>query len=73
MTPENKELIKDLIPGVYAAFGTFPRSKLPFLDPHRQYYCSLSIGWNPTYENAEKTIEVYIVGDFPSDFYGEYL
>jgi FAD synthase len=36
--------------------------------------CALSIGWNPVYDNAEKTIEVYIMHDFggpENEFYGQ--
>lgn len=37
--------------------------------------CALSIGWNPVYDNPEKTIEVYIMHEFgaDNDFYGEEL
>ena len=36
--------------------------------------CALSIGWNPTYDNDEKTIEVFIINDFEGkDFYDDYL
>ena len=36
--------------------------------------CALSIGWNPVYDNAEKTVEVYLMHDFgQNDFYGEVL
>jgi FAD synthase len=36
--------------------------------------CALSIGWNPVYDNPEKTIEVYIMHDFGDlDFYGEHF
>ena len=37
------------------------------------YACALSIGWNPQYENATKTVEVFIIEKFPEDFYGEKL
>jgi riboflavin kinase len=32
--------------------------------------CALSIGWNPVYDNPEKTVEVYIMNKFKEDFYG---
>ena len=74
MTKENQKLTANLIPGVYAAMGTFPRTTKDFIDPAREYPCSLSIGWNPTYDNAEKTIEAFIVHDLgDNDFYDEFL
>lgn len=33
--------------------------------------CALSIGWNPVYQNTDKTIEVYIINHFAKDFYGQ--
>ena len=30
----------------------------------------LSIGWNPVYQNKERTVEAYICHDFDEDFYG---
>ena len=37
----------------------------------------MSIGWNPVYDNQEKTVEVYIMHDFETHssdgFYGEIL
>ena len=36
--------------------------------------CALSIGWNPVYENQEKTIEAFLIHDFQSqEFYGARL
>lgn len=60
MTEKNKNLVKNLIPGVYTAFGEFVNPTLKFLDKNTKYKCALSIGWNPVYENPEKTIEVYL-------------
>lgn len=39
-------------------------------DP-REYLCAMSIGWNPVYDNAEKTIEAFLIHDFAGEeFYG---
>ena len=61
MTYENQAKTVDLIPGVYCAVVR--------LD-NRRYIGALSIGWNPVYNNAEKTVEVYVYG-ISKDFYGE--
>jgi hypothetical protein len=64
MTDENKALCEGLIPGVYSATA-FLHSK--------PYKCAMSIGWNPVYENTEKTIEAYLIDDSLGEFYGEWL
>lgn len=33
----------------------------------------MSIGWNPVYDNPEKTIEAYLIDDTLEEFYGEHL
>lgn len=33
----------------------------------------MSIGWNPFYHNKEKSMETYIMHEFPDDFYGQQL
>ena len=66
MTPENTSLVADLIPGVYAA-------KCRFKDKEKEYVGALSIGWNPQYDNDQKTIEVFLVDKFENDFYDEIL
>ncbi|PSS24689.1 Riboflavin kinase [Actinidia chinensis var. chinensis] len=37
------------------------------------YKFVMSIGWNPYFNNAEKTIEPWLLHDFDEDFYGEEL
>ena len=65
MTEENKAITADLVPGVYAATGVLAE---------KEYTCALSIGWNPVYDNAEKTIEVYLVEyESKDDFYDQIL
>ena len=76
MTEENKEKTAALIPGVYAAMATLT------LEPSgsnegkvvQKHICAMSIGWNPVYDNAEKTIEAFLVHDFEGqEFYGANL
>jgi FAD synthase len=64
MTEENVTKAKALVPGVYTAKGTLNG---------KQYACALSVGWNPTYDNPTKTVEVYILHQFEEDFYGDHL
>eukprot|EP00347_Sterkiella_histriomuscorum_P013919 403362854 len=76
MTPINKRITADLIPGVYAAYATFvePKPELKIDISKSPFKCALSIGWNPVYENLEQTVEAYIIHDFQGqDFYGEEL
>lgn len=74
MTEINKRIIQDLIPGAYTATATFIEPKSDLLKHHTPFKCALSIGWNPVYENPEKTIEVFIIHDFEGhDFYDEEL
>ncbi|KAF6167635.1 hypothetical protein GIB67_031218 [Kingdonia uniflora] len=37
------------------------------------YKMVMSIGWNPYFNNSEKTIEPWLLHDFDEDFYGEEL
>ena len=78
MSEINKFLTKDLVPGVYSAIGQFVEPSLDFLQGHptNKYMCALTIGWNPVYDNPEKTIEVYLMHDFgnpENEFYGQKL
>lgn len=72
MTDENKEITKDLVPGVYAATASFPETK-DDTKKDKTYSAALSIGWNPTFDNGQKTVEVFLLNTFPDDFYGEIL
>lgn len=64
MTPENVQITRNLVPGVYAAKGVLEG---------KEYPCALSIGWNPVYDNDQKTVEVFIINEFQEDFYGANL
>lgn len=71
MTEENKAKTMNLVPGVYAAKASL---KLDEDGEAREYLCAMSIGWNPVYDNAEKTIEAFLVHDFEGqEFYGSQL
>ncbi|KAG0613691.1 hypothetical protein M758_6G122300 [Ceratodon purpureus] len=37
------------------------------------YKMVMSVGWNPYFENSQKTVEPWILHDFSEDFYGEEL
>ncbi len=68
MTEENKAKTADLVPGVYAAKALLQLEGQP--EP-QEYQCAISIGWNPVYDNAEKTIEAFLIHDFGGqEFYG---
>ncbi|CAH9072472.1 unnamed protein product [Cuscuta epithymum] len=43
------------------------------LSTHGTYKMVMSIGWNPYFNNTEKTIEPWLLHDFSEDFYGEEL
>eukprot|EP00638_Chattonella_subsalsa_P001311 CAMPEP_0117759352 /NCGR_PEP_ID=MMETSP0947-20121206/15963_1 /TAXON_ID=44440 /ORGANISM="Chattonella subsalsa, Strain CCMP2191" /LENGTH=114 /DNA_ID=CAMNT_0005579795 /DNA_START=457 /DNA_END=798 /DNA_ORIENTATION=- len=37
------------------------------------YKTAVSIGWNPCFDNKEKTVEPHLIHQFSEDFYGEQL
>ncbi|XP_019163161.1 PREDICTED: bifunctional riboflavin kinase/FMN phosphatase-like [Ipomoea nil] len=43
------------------------------LSNHGIYKMVMSIGWNPYFNNTEKTIEPWLLHDFSEDFYGQEL
>ncbi|KAI9844144.1 MAG: riboflavin kinase [Sclerophora amabilis] len=44
------------------------------LSGHGQVYpMVMSIGWNPFYKNTVRSVEVHLLHDFTSDFYGSHL
>lgn len=68
MSDANKQKTAALVPGVYAAkaFLTLPDSS-----EEKEFLSAMSIGWNPVFDNAEKTIEAYLIHDFAGEeFYG---
>jgi len=53
------------VPGVYAALATMHGVT---------YKAAVSIGWNPVYDNPERTVEAYLVHDFGEKlFYDDQL
>lgn len=64
MTADNVCKTEGLIPGVYSATAALCG---------KTYRCAMSIGWNPVYDNEQKTIEAYLITDNLGEFYGENL
>ena len=70
MTEVNKAKTAGLVPGVYSAKALLTKEG----EEPKEYLCAMSIGWNPVYDNAEKTIEAFLVHDFAGEeFYGAHL
>jgi len=57
--------LTDLPTGIYCGWATV-NGKGP-------YKAVTSIGWNPYFQNKEKTVEPHLLHEFSSDFYGEHL
>ena len=50
------------VPGVYMAHCELNQ---------KSYKAAVSVGWNPVYDNAQKTLEAYLISDENlDDFYG---
>ena len=65
MTDLNKQLLKDVVPGIYMAWC---------LHEEQKFRAAVSVGWNPVYNNSEKTLEAHIISNETlSDFYGEII
>uniref|UniRef100_A0A6M2DGC7 riboflavin kinase n=1 Tax=Xenopsylla cheopis TaxID=163159 RepID=A0A6M2DGC7_XENCH len=60
-----KTLHMDLCPGVY--FGWAKIDKWPVMK------MVMNLGWNPFYDNKEKSLEVHVMYEFPFDFYGSFM
>jgi len=56
--------IDQLDEGVYFGFAKIESDA-------KIYKSALSVGWNPQFNNKEKTVEAYLVNEFKEDFYGE--
>lgn len=59
------ELLEQHPSGVYFGWAGLPTRGV--------YKMVMSIGWNPYFDNPEKTIEPWLLHDFGEDFYGEEL
>ncbi|XP_050510620.1 riboflavin kinase [Diabrotica virgifera virgifera] len=57
------QLPDDLDTGVYYGFAS--------VDGGEVYKMVMSIGWNPFYKNKTKSMEVHVLHEFDSDFYGK--
>jgi len=56
--------VDSLAPGIYLGWAKLRGSV---------YEQVMSIGWNPFFDNAKKTIEPWLLHEFEEDFYGEEL
>ncbi|CAG9838452.1 unnamed protein product [Diabrotica balteata] len=57
------QLPDDLDTGVYYGFASVNGGEV--------YKMVMSIGWNPFYKNKTKSMEVHVLHEFDSDFYGK--
>ena len=70
MTEENIAKTANAVPGVYMGFCTLH---------NKTYRAAVSIGWNPVFDNAQKTVEAYLLPEVFAepevipDFYGEFV
>lgn len=58
ITPEINELLKPIIPGIYFGWAKFNKEKSDTdfgIKYEKTYKCVISTGFNPFYENREKT------------------
>jgi len=65
-----------MMAGIYVAHAKFIDPKEEFLQEMREkeFKAVLSVGWNPTYDDVNRTFEVYIIDyELKNDFYGEIL
>ena len=63
MTATNESLLMTAVPGVYMAHCELTQ---------KSYKAAVSVGWNPVYDNAQKTLEAYLISDENlDDFYGQ--
>lgn len=64
MTSHNIALTDQAVPGVY--MGTCELNGSIFKT-------AISVGWNPCYDNLNKTVEAYLLGGLQPDFYGSQI
>ncbi|XP_015363817.1 PREDICTED: putative riboflavin kinase isoform X2 [Diuraphis noxia] len=60
-----KDLPENINTGVYFGWAQVDHSPV--------YMMVMSIGWNPFYQNVEKSMEIHILKQFDEDFYGSNL
>jgi len=82
LTAEFVKKLEFLFPGVYCGtvqFSTYENNEKELKDKYGDDFKSkllptaISIGWNPSYDNNQRTVESYILDEFENDFYGEEL
>lgn len=56
-----------------ALFGKGKADDVSSTDKGAVYPMVMSIGWNPYYKNTVRSIEVHIMHDFDTDFYGSHM
>ena len=56
--------VDSLAPGIYLGWASVRGASHAMV---------MSIGWNPYFDNAKKTIEPWLLHEFDDDFYGEEL
>jgi FAD synthase len=73
MTEENSKKIKKLINGTLFGRMSFKTNKKnnKNIEINKQYKSVLSIGYNPTFNNQTKTIEVFLINFEGGDFYDD--
>lgn len=54
--------------GVYIGWAAVEDPSLP-PESRKVHKAVLSIGWNPTFQNEQRTVEAYLCHDFGRDFY----
>ena len=54
--------------GVYIGWAALEDASLP-PESRKVHKAVLSIGWNPTFQNEQRTVEAYLCHDFGHDFY----
>ena len=77
MTVQNEQKVASLVPGVYCGIAVFRSSESNADDMNRlrekrgiaageelRFRTALSIGWNPSYDNARRTIEAFLLEEF---------
>lgn len=57
-----KQLPECIKTGIYFGFATVDKSEV--------FKMVMSIGWNPYFQNTQKSMEIHIIHQFDEDFYG---
>jgi riboflavin kinase len=60
----------DIQSGVYYGFVSVNLPSSNFPEETKVFPMVMSIGWNPFYKNTVRSVEVHIIHEFSTDFYG---